>query len=389
MTAARTKPAAVELPVNGMPPLGHAVSLITKVTRICNLRCHYCNEWEDTKTVMSLRTLARLTERALGHPDMRAVTFIWHGGEPLVRGRAFYDKALYLQERLRRPRQSINNGIQTNGTLVDERWVDYFLEHNWDVGLSMDGPRELHDAQRPRAGGRGSYDSAIRALRLFQERGVRFGVLVVVTEETLEFGADAMFEWLVENNIENFAFLRLRPPSFADETYDAERDYVAMQRFSVFQRRMFDRWYEHDDPNLGIREFDSILAALFGKHPKVCTLAGNCVARHLGVNVNGDVYHCDRYVTDNDYRLGNVHKNSFAEMFDGAKVKELQARNARRVDGYAACPWLPICNGGCPHTAYIAERSLAGYDPACCGEAALIEHIERRVTASLDLTVVG
>ena len=381
--------APVALPANGMPPLGYSFSLITKVTRICNLRCHYCNEWEDTKTVMSFRTLATLTKRALGHPDARAVTFIWHGGEPLVRGRAFYDKALYLQGRLRRPRQSISNAVQTNGTLVDERWADYFKEHRWDVGLSMDGPQELHDAQRPRSGGRGSYESAIGAMRLLQERGVRFGVLVVVTEETLDLGADAMFDWLVGNGVSNFAFLRLRPPSFADETYDPERDYVAMQRFGEFQRRIFDRWYERDDPELGIREFDSIVGALFGKRPSVCTLAGQCVARHLGVNVNGDVYHCDRYVTDNDYRLGNVHKNSFAEIFESEKVELLQARNARRVEGYGDCPWLAVCNGGCPHNAYIAERSVSGYDPTCCGEASLIGHIEQRVRGSLEAAHTG
>lgn len=377
-------PAPAAGPTSGMPPLGHSFSLITKVTRICNLRCHYCNEWEDTKTVMSFRTLATLTKRALEHPDARAVTFIWHGGEPLVRGREFYDKALYLQRRLRRPRQSVGNAIQTNGTLVDERWADYFREHSWDVGLSMDGPQELHDAQRPRSGGRGSYESAIRAMSLFQERGVRFGVLTVVTEETLALGADAMFDWLVGNGVDNFAFLRLRPPSFADETYDPERDYVAMQRFGEFQRRIFDRWYERDDPRLGIREFDAIVGALFGKRPTICTLAGECVARHLGVNVNGDIYHCDRYVTDNDYRLGNVHRKSFAEMFEGERVEVLRARNARRVEGYSDCPWLPICHGGCPHNAYIAERSVSGYDPTCCGEAALIEHIQRRVMDSLE-----
>ena len=111
------------LPMARMPPTGHTFSLITKVTRICNLRCHYCNEWEDTKTVMSFRTLAQLTNRALGHPDAKAVTFIWHGGEPLVRGRDFYNKALYLQKHCRRDRQTVKNAIQTNGTLVNADWA--------------------------------------------------------------------------------------------------------------------------------------------------------------------------------------------------------------------------------------------------------------------------
>lgn len=371
------------LPMARMPPTGQTFSLITKVTRMCNLRCHYCNEWEDTKTVMTFRTLARLTQRALGHPDATAVTFIWHGGEPLIRGRDFYDKALHLQQRCRRDGQNVTNALQTNGTLVDAKWAEYFKRNNWDIGLSMDGPKQLHDAHRPRTGGRGSYDSAVRAIDEFQEHGVRFGVLVVVTEDTLELGPDEMFDWLIGRGIQSFAFLRLRPPSLPDATYDPEVDYLKMQRFNEYERRVFDRWFELDDDSIGVREYDTILRALMGGTPTICTMAGNCTGRHLGVNVNGDVYHCDRYVTDRDYRLGNVHRNTFAEMFEGEQVRVLKERNAERVRGYADCPWLPICNGGCPHDAYIAARS-PGYDSSCCGKAPLIEHIHGRLLETLE-----
>ena len=371
------------LPMARMPPTGHTFSLIAKVTRICNLRCHYCNEWEDTKTVMSFRTLAQLTNRALGHPDAKAVTFIWHGGEPLVRGRDFYNKALYLQKHCRRDRQTVKNAIQTNGTLVNADWARYFNRHNWDVGLSMDGPKQLHDAHRPRIGGRGSYDSAVRAIDEFQNHGVRFGVLVVVTDDTLELGPDEMFDWLIARGIQSFAFLRLRPPSLPDVTYDPEADYLTMHRFNEYERRVFDRWYELDDERIGVREYDTILSALVGGTPTICTMAGNCTGRHLGVNVNGDIYHCDRYVTDRDYHLGNVHRNTFAEMFEGEQVRTLKQRNAERVRGYADCPWLSICNGGCPHDAYIAARS-PGYDPTCCGKAPLIEHIHGRLLETLE-----
>jgi uncharacterized protein len=328
---------------------------------------------------MTLRTLATLTQRALEHPQASAVNFIWHGGEPLVRGRAFYAKALYLQDRCRRPGQGVQNSLQTNGTLVDEDWVRFLKENNFSVGLSIDGPQEVHDAQRFRAGGQGSHDAVMRALRLFQKHDLRFGALVVVTEAALELGPEAMFDFLVSNGLTSFAFLRLRPESLPDGTYEADVDYMSRHRYEGFIRRIFDLWLERDDPDLRIREFDSIVSMLFGGHASICTLAGNCIGRHLGVNVNGDIYHCDRYVSDLDYRLGNVHRQTFSEMFHGDKLATLRTRNEERLSGYGACEWNRICNGGCPHNTYIERRSTGGTDVACCGEAGLISHINARV----------
>lgn len=366
----------------GRPPIGTAFTLITKVTRKCNLRCGYCNEWEATKEVMSFQTVAALTKRALAHPQARAVTFIWHGGEPLVRGRKFYEQAMELQQLCARPGQQVKNAIQTNGTLVNEAWARFFASHGWDVGLSLDGPQELHDAQRPRIGGQGSHASAMRAIALFRTYGVRFGVLVVATDATLSIGADRMFDFLTRNGVRSFAFLHLRPKSRPDGRYDPKADYVSLDRFNQFQRRIFDRWYANDDPRLSIREFESIVATLCGGHAATCTLAGDCIGRHFGINVNGDVYHCDRYVTDADYRLGNVMDDSFETMLSSERFHELRRRNHTRVNGYQACRWLRVCHGGCPHNAYIDARSTSP-DPTCCGEAALVEHIYKRVHATL------
>lgn len=125
------------------------------------------------------------------------------------------------------------------------------------------------------------------------------------------------------------------------------------------------------------------MRALVGDRPTVCTLAGHCIGRHFGVNVNGDVYHCDRYVTDRDYLLGNVRGDSFADIFDGPGIARLRERNERRLLRYEACNWKPVCNGGCPHDAYISERSDGLHDVACCGNRELIAHIAGRVLGDL------
>lgn len=368
---------------------GPYISLITKVTRICNLRCTYCHEWADTKSVLEFETIAHLTAKSLRVADMRSVRFIWHGGEPLVRGRDFYKKALFLQDQTRRDGQTVINGLQTNGTLVDEEWARFFHDHHFEVGLSLDGPRSLHDQQRPTADRRGSWDKAMRAVQLFREHNVPFGALIVVSDETIRLGADAMFAFLIENGVNCFAMLHLRPESRPDGMYDPGSDYVALDRFNRYQMRMFDLWFAHNDPDIHIREFDSILSMLLGGNASVCTLAGGCIGKHFGVNVNGDIYHCDRYVSDNDYRLGNIVTDDWGAIFSREEIRVLQERNRKRLAGYVDCSYLPICHGGCPHNYYIDRRSIRNFDGRCCGEASLIAHIRQRLSESLDGSRIG
>jgi uncharacterized protein len=368
-----------------------SLSLITKVTRICNLRCVYCHEWADTKSVMEFETVANLIAKSLQCSGIQFVRFIWHGGEPLVRGRDFYKKAMFIQERARGSGQVIANCIQTNGTLLDESWADFILENGIEIGLSVDGPEKLHNLQRPTVGGQATWHKTVNAVRLLQQRHISFGALVVVTDDTLQMGAEALFSFILETGIKSFAMLHLRPESLPDGKYDPMRDYLALDRFNRFQMEIFDLWFKHDNPDIHIREFDSILSMLLGGEAAICTLAGECVGKHFGVNVNGDVYHCDRYVSDNDYLLGNIVRDNWPAILTGDAIGRLKARNRTRVDRFHSCPELPICHGGCPHNYYIQTRTLnsSSKELECCGEASLINHIRCRLASSLEATSIG
>jgi uncharacterized protein len=368
---------------------GSHISLITKVTRICNLRCPYCHEWADTKSVLEFETLANLIAKSMRAEKVKAVRFIWHGGEPLVRGREFYEKALFIQNQCRRNGLNTRNSLQTNGTLVDAEWARFFHDKQFDVGVSLDGPRELHDRQRPNVNGRGSWEQTMRAVRLFREFEVRFGALVVITDDSLRLGADTFFDFLIGSGIKSFAMLHLRPESRPNALYNPDRDYVATDRFNRFQERLFDLWFANDDPDVHIREFDSIMAMLLGGNASVCTLAGGCIGQHFGINVNGDVYHCDRYVSDQDYLLGNIVRDEWSDIFASDAITTLRERNRQRITSYAQCSYMPICHGGCPHDAYIDRRSTGGANPDCCGQASLIEHIRQRLSQCLNGTRIG
>jgi uncharacterized protein len=135
-----------------MPDNIQILGLIIKSTRRCNLRCWYCHDWRSRGEAMPFEVLAALMAKALRPPEHRRVDLMWHGGEPLLLGRAFYLKALYLQQEFAQEGQMIRNSLQTNGTLLDHEWCRFFKEYGFQIGLSVDGP--VHDANRVYASGK-------------------------------------------------------------------------------------------------------------------------------------------------------------------------------------------------------------------------------------------
>lgn len=333
---------------------------------------------------MSPTTLTSLISKAFGAAGIQGVSFVFHGGEPLTCGRGLFESILRLQGQYRSANQGVRNTIQTNGLLLNEDWVQFFKDNDIHVGLSLDGPAELHNAQRPTVGGSGSFDRVMRALDLLQRHDVRFGLLVVVTKNTIACGPDRMFEFLMGLSVKSFAFLHERPPSHPLALYDPRTDYVGIEEFTPYIERIFDLWFERGDASIHIREFISIINACMGGKSSICTLAGHCIGKHFAVNVNGDVYHCDRYITDDGYLFGNVVHDDLDVIRENAKIAELRRRNEERLNNYSQCPYLPICAGGCPHDHYIDSRSIVRSMDHCCGQRDLIEHILHRIRTDLE-----
>ena len=357
------------------------MAFIMKVTRACPLRCSYCNDWRADGRKMSFSVLAHLIVQALHHPTLTSAEFIWHGGEPLLLGRDFFKKALYLQSKARRPDQKIVNVIQSNGLLLDESWIDFLQDHDISVGLSLDGPRELQDSQRTTVSGRGSFDDTMRALYLLRERQIGCSVAVVVTKRTLEYGPDKMLDFLLENGIENVAFLRQEPK----RSDTGESDFSSGVRgsdYRLYMQGLFDNWYQRDDANVRIRNFDSIFSGIIADMPFLCTSCGDCIGQFFGVNLNGDIFHCDRYAMDPDsrFRLGNILTNSFDEIVHGKALQGLRTWNEDRVLKCRDCHWYSMCHGGCPCRSGLHRTSI---DTNQCEKGKLIEHVCKRLSAEV------
>ena len=366
--------------------MGRYLGLIVKATRLCNLRCSYCHDWRSgPNQTMRFPALAQLTARALADPSHDTVEFIWHGGEPTVLPRSFYERAVYLQARLRRPGQTIRNSLQSNGTRIDKAWAQFFRDFRFRVSVSLDGPPAVHDRYRRYASGRPSFDDVRRGLDTLRDNGVPISVLMVIDRTALEMGPDPIFDFFVREGITNYGLLAAKPENHPDAPPNTPvPHYVTAAEMSRFLRGYFDRWLDHGDPSIRVREFDGLLKRLEGRGAGVCTLAGDCFGRYYLVEPDGEVAHCDLFIGDPGYTVGNVFTDSFASFRDGPALVQLRGSNDRALTAMRDCPDFGVCNGWCPHERYIASRHDPAYTTECCGLRELISHMRERlaVTAS-------
>ncbi|MBI4617470.1 MAG: radical SAM protein [Planctomycetes bacterium] len=331
---------------------------------------------------MSFEVLARLVAAALREPSHEAVDFMWHGGEPTLLPIRFYEKALYLEARFRRPGQLVANRMQTNGTRVTGEWVRFWRANDFSIGLSLDGPPELHDLSRPDAGGRGTSGLVTDALHRLEDGGVPFTVLVVLDEPALILGAERFLAWLVERRIRRVALLAAHPkPGARADPGVRPAGYPERRRVTEFLAALYDRWLEHGDAGIWIRELASLRSRIEGERPAVCTMAGGCLGSFFQIEPGGAISHCGYFAGDTDHALGHIATSNFGEIAHGEALGRLREAEALRLDRLRGCPEFSVCRGYCPHERYLAGRFDPGTTEGCCGLAPLIRHVRERKAA--------
>lgn len=344
----------------------------------CNLRCEYCYYLEKAKLftkqsapVMSDELLEHFIEEYIGCQTMPEVQFCWHGGEPLLRPISFYKKALKLQKQYARGRH-IDNIIQTNGTLVNDEWARFFKQNNFLVGVSIDGPKELHDHYRLSPQGEGSWDRVMRGIRYLQKYGVEWNAMAVVNDviadHPLEFynfykSIDChyiQFTPIVERLQHHSDGRHLANPLDGDTPQLAPFS-VTPKKWGHFLCTIFDEWVRKDVGNYFIQIFDSTLANWMGEQPGVCSLARDC--GHAAVmEHNGDMYSCDHFVFP-EYRLGNIMTDSIFSMMKSQRQLDFgRIKHGSLPTQCQQCEWNFACNGECPKNRFCktatGERGL-------------------------------
>lgn len=289
----------------------------------------------------------------------------------------FYEEVVELQKKFKRENQVIINSIATNGTLISQEWVDFFKANDFHIGVSLDGPPEVHNANRIFKSGQGSFEQVMRGIRLPRENGVKFGVLAVITKETVRLGAKRFLDFFIENGIFNIGILPQRPALNIGRT-----DALPREEFEKFAIELFDYWYSLDDPRIEIREFDAILDRIFGAESKICIFGGDCRGKIVAITPNGDVYPCDEFMFDERYKLGNIGEQTFEEILNPMNPKLIRIRlEDLETKKSISCKYSKICNYGCPKDRYVLSRVYN--EDGTCGWCNVIDHIYKRVMKDL------
>jgi uncharacterized protein len=373
------------------PPPGDVpvLTVIMKATRLCNLRCTYCHSWRDGPNQnMTFPVLARSIRDALRDPGVQWVDFVWHGGEATLLPRSFYERALWLQARFCRPGQTVLNTVQTNGVRLTDEWLAFLRENDFGVGVSLDGPPEVHDARRVDMGGRPTSARVRRGLERLQASGItRWGALIVVDEAILAAGARRVLEYMVEIGVRRVALLNVLPQNTPPGT-QPKGDYLPFPSFVDFLRDLFDVWWPAYRDQIVVRELADLTGQLTGGPPQICVFAGECFGTYLTVEPTGEVSACDKYIDDGTYRFGDVLTTGLTGARISKQLAVVRQDNSRAVERMRECRWFGVCHGGCPHDRYTGERRLPGYDGRCCGLAPLLDHMAAAL-ADEGLEVVG
>jgi uncharacterized protein len=327
---------------------------------------------------MSFSVLARLTSIALKQFD--SVDFIWHGGETMLVPMSFYEKAVALQARFLRPGCRVFNRIQTNGTRIDDRWAEFFKEWNFGVGVSLDGPREMQDRYRLHVGGQSSYDEVIRGLDVLKKHEIPFACLTVIDEEVLRRGPDYIFDFYLRIGVKDFSFISAKPINVPGAgAHTPAFHYADPGRYTDFLCRLYDRWLEHGDDSIHVREFTTVTDRLAERTGGHCTMEGRCLGRFFIVEPNGEIAHCDLFLGDPNYDFGNIMNQTFPDITQSAAMQRLVNEDAAAKENMRShCDAFEVCSGGCPHDRYLSVRHDPNHSTECCGMRTLISHIKAR-----------
>ena len=362
-----------------MPPLN---LLIKPASSSCNLKCRYCfyhdvsqNRRVASYGMMDTKLLEKIVKSALEHAD-GLCTFAFQGGEPTLIGLDYYEKLMELEKKYNTKKVRISNSLQTNGLLIDEGWAKFLAGNDFLVGISLDGPKDIHDANRINGMGAGSYNSAMNAIELFNKYGVEYNVLSVVNSYVARH-AGKVYNFFKKNGFKFLQFIPCLDPINGQP--EKEKFSLKPERFGYFLKNLFDLWYEDlaKGSMTSIRYFDNLAGMFAGCGPEACGMSGHCHCQFV-IEADGGVYPCDFYVMDK-WLLGNIKDKGFHELLhSGACEIFINASNSVNPK-CKACRWFGFCRGGCRRDREYGADGAMGLNYYCGAYEAFFEHAGERL----------
>ena len=357
-----------------------AFHVMTKpIGPICNLDCEYCFYLDKEKLYPETRSfrmddavLENYVKQYIEAQEVNEVTFAWQGGEPTLMGVDFFRQAIRYQQKYRRPGMQIQNSFQTNATLLDDEWGEFFKRNKFLIGVSIDGPPEIHDKYRYDKRGRPSSEQVIRGLRILQQYKVDYNILCVVNKHNAEYPKE-VYTYFKELGAEFMQFIPA-VENFGGKNVSPRS--VTARQYGKFLCAIFDEWVVKDIGRIFVQIFDVALEAWLGYNPSLCVFNETC-GDALAIEHNGDLYSCDHFVTP-DYHVGNIAENTIQEMVDSTFQRKFGTDKRDTLPEYCrSCEVKFVCNGGCPKNRFIkTPTGEDGLNYLCAGYKQFFNHID-------------
>jgi len=364
---------------------------------ICNLACAYCfflakeALYPEGTFRMGDALLETYIRQLIESHRSQEVTVAWQGGEPTLMGLDFFRRSIEYERKYARPGMTIENTLQTNGTLLDDAWCEFLHEQEFLVGISIDGPRHLHDHYRVDKGGHPTFDRVMRGLRLLQKHKVEYNILTTVNSHNADHPLDVYRFLRDEAGTDWIQFIPVVERVNADGrtifqqgTTVTERS-VGARQLGTFLITIFDEWVRRDVGSVFVQTFEAAARSWMGLASGMCVFSPTC-GNGLAIEHNGDLYSCDHFV-EPDYLLGNIQHTHMLELVASDKQRQFGRDKHATLPRYCMeCEVRFACHGECPKSRFLTTPDgEPGLNYLCAGYKAFFTHIDHpmRVIAGL------
>jgi len=359
------------------------ITLIVKVTNSCNMSCRYCFiEPAVFHKKMTIATARRIIRAFLDSDHFESVHFVWHGGEPLLRNREFFNQ-IFREQRSRPTKVEFTNATQTNATYLDDEMMAFLVAQGVQIGLSLDGPQQLNDCSRQMRGAdpRSPYQITIDAASRLRNCGCVPGAIVVVNRNNVD-EPETVYREFKRQRLN----MKLNCLTWSGLGATTGLDLaISPEAYGAFLVRMFDLWYDDPEPTITVEPFRQHICRILGIPGTVhsCYFTQGCHHHFLGISPDGDLFPCGMFQAEPAFRYGNINEMEPQEVGSTALFRQLESRERKVLQGCARCAFLDLCYGGCMFHALKNSQVFEVKDFYCPAYRIYFEHAHRRIHAEL------
>lgn len=358
--------------------------VLISVTSNCNNACDYCYlgcNSDIRKKSISIETVKKIMgEYCFYLQDFsieeRFLTIIWHGGEPLIVGKEFYEKVLDIQKEFNKKfGVTFTNGIETNGTLLTEDWADFLRNNNFHIGISIDGPKSVHDIHRRNKNHNSSFSGTLKGIEILEKKKIPFSVISVITNKNYVHYKEMLDFFMKFDHLRYADFLPGYDPN-------GKIEYLSPENYGNFLVSLFDYWISMGgSEKLQIRYFDDIILKITNQitknTPIGCEIMGRCGEIQY-VTEDGELYPCVTLPQNEDLAMGNFQEEKIPDMLNSRNYQNFKSRFNKLSDDCKACNVFSICKGGCAtRRFYHPNKKSDGKDYFCIARKMIINRIKK------------